>query len=216
MAEKKEIKLNSLFAFKLGMTTVFNQTGESVNVTVLQYEPLVVSEVKTKDKHGYAAVQLAFKPKKAKRAGKAEINHLKKAGFENGARFVREIRQELPEGVEVGDRVSIESLAIGDNVKATSTSKGKGFQGVVRRYGFAGGPAAHGSKFHRQPGSVGNREFPGRVMPGRRMPGHKGNKTATIMNLSIVDVIPADNILLVAGSIPGGRNNLVKLTKSRM
>lgn len=216
MAAKNEIKLDSLYAFKLGMSTVFNEAGEAVNVTLLKYEPLVVSEVKTKEKHGYEAVQVAFGPKKAGRASTAEVKRLKGAGFENGAYFCREIRQSVPEGAAVGAHVGIDSLKTGDNVKVTAKSKGKGFQGVVRRYGFAGGPAAHGSKFHRQPGSVGCREFPGRVMPGRRLPGHKGNKTATTMNLSIVDVLPEDNILIVAGAVPGGRNNLVKLTKSRM
>ncbi len=216
MAAKNEIKLDSLYAFKVGMSTVFNEAGEAVNVTLLKYEPLVVSELKTKEKHGYEAVQVAFGPRKAGRASAAEVKRLKGAGFENGAYFCREIRQSLPEGASVGAHVGIDSLKAGDNVKISGKSKGKGFQGVVRRYGFAGGPAAHGSKFHRQPGSVGCREFPGRVMPGRRLPGHKGNKTKTTMNLSIVDVLPEDNILIVAGAVPGGRNNLVKLTKSRM
>lgn len=216
MAAKNEIKLDSLYAFKLGMSTVFNDKGEAVNVTLLQYEPLIVSEVKTKEKHGYEAVQVAFKAKKAGRASSAEVKRLKGAGFENGAHFCREIRQSIPEGTSVGAHIGIDSLKTGDNVKVTAKSKGKGFQGVVRRYGFQGGPAAHGSKFHRQPGSVGCREFPGRVMPGRRLPGHKGNVTKTTMNLSIVDVLPEDNILIVAGAVPGGRNNLVKLTKSRM
>ena len=211
--ETKEIKLNSLFALKLGMSTVFNDKGEAQNVTLLKYEPMIVSQLKTKEKDGYSALQVAFLPKKATRTSGAQAGHLKNAGFENGARYLREIRQDIPEGAEVGARVSIESLVIGDELKVTGISKGKGFQGVVKRYGFQGGPATHGSHFHRIPGSIGNREFPGRVMPGRKMPGHLGAKTATVMNLSVVDVLSKDNVLMVYGSIPGARNSLVKLTK---
>lgn len=211
--DSKEIKLNSLFALKLGMSTVFNDKGEAQNVTLLKYEPMIVSQLKTKEKNGYSALQVAFLPKRASRTTKAQGNHLKKAGFENGARYVREIRQDIPEGAEVGARVSIESLVVGDQLKITGTSKGKGFAGVVKRHGFQGGPATHGSHFHRIPGSVGNREFPGRVMPGRKMPGHLGMETATILNLSVVDVLAKENILMVYGSVPGSRNSLVKLTK---
>ncbi len=215
MAAGKEIKLNSLYAFKLGMSTIYNEAGEALNVTLLKYEPLVVSQVKTKEKDGYSAVQVAFKPKKAKSTSKSEKNRLAKAGFENGAHYVREVRQDAPEGTEVGARVSIESFAAGDNLKISATSKGKGFQGVIKRHGFAGGPGAHGSKFHRTPGSIGNREFPGRVMPGRKLPGQMGNKTATVLDVKVIDVLPQDNILIVKGPIPGGRNNLVQLTKCR-
>lgn len=207
------VKLNGLFAHKVGMSQVYGETGEAIPVTVLKMEPWVVSQVKTKEKDGYAAVQIASRPKKALNSSKAEKGHLSKAGFENGAYFVKEIRQELPEGAQVGSRVAIDTLAKGDVVRLTSRSKGRGFAGSVKRHGFAGGPAAHGSKFHRQPGSSGNRTWPGRVMPGKRFPGHLGDETVTVRNVRIIDVMPEQGILLVKGPVPGARNTLVKLVK---
>lgn len=212
-ATNSELKLNGLFAFKEGMATVYNESGEAIPVTVLRYEPWFVSQLKTSDQDGYEAVQLACRPKKAKNSSKAEKAHLNKAGFENGAQLVKEIRQALPEGISVGNQLSIESLSKGDVVKVTSKSKGKGFQGSVRRWNFAGGPAAHGSKFHRQPGSSGNRTWPGRVMPGKKFPGHLGDEVVTVKNVVIVDVIPAENVVMVKGPVPGARNTLVKLVR---
>jgi large subunit ribosomal protein L3 len=197
----------------MGMSQVYGDNGESIPVTVLKMEPWVVSQVKTKEKDGYTAVQIASRPKKAANSSKAEKGHLKNAGFENGAHFVKELRLENLDGVEVGARVSIESLTKGDVVRITSTSKGKGFQGSVRRWNFAGGPAAHGSKFHRQPGSSGNRTWPGRVMPGKKFPGHLGAETVTVRNVRVVDVLASEGILLVKGPVPGARNTLVKLVK---
>jgi large subunit ribosomal protein L3 len=207
------VKLNGLFAHKLGMSSVYGDNGEAIPVTVLKMEAWIVSQVKTKEKDGYTAVQIASRPKKAVNSTQAEKGHLSKAGFENGAHFVKEIRQDLPEGVQVGQRVAIESVAKGDIVRITSRSKGKGFAGSVKRHNFAGGPAAHGSKFHRQPGSSGNRTWPGRVMPGKKFPGHLGDETCTVTNVRIVDVLPAEGIVLVKGPVPGARNTLVKLVK---
>ena len=204
--------LNGLFAFKEGMATIYNDKGEAVPVTVLRYENWKVSQVKTNEKDGYEAVQIASVPKKSKNANAAEVGHLKGAGFETGARFVREIRQKS-EGVSVGDTVSINSLVKGDVVKITATSKGRGFQGSVRRWGFAGGPATHGSKFHRRPGSSGNRTWPGRVMPGKKFPGHWGDETITVKNVIIVDVLANEGVLFVKGPVPGAKNGLVKLVK---
>ena len=207
------VKLMGLFAHKIGMSSIYNEAGEAVPVTVLKMEPWVVSQVKTVEKDGYSAVQLASRPKRAVNSTKAEKNHLKKAGFENGAYFVREMRQELPEGVQVGSRLDFASLSKGDTVKVTARSKGKGFAGSVKRHGFAGGPAAHGSKFHRQPGSSGNRTWPGRVMPGKRFPGHMGDDMVTVRNLKIVEVHAEQGLLFVKGGVPGGRYTLVKLVK---
>lgn len=208
------VKLNGLFAHKVGMSSVYGDNGEAIPVTVLKMEPWVVSQIKTKENDGYIAVQIASSPKKAGNSSKAEKGHLGKAGFENGAQFVKEIRQEeLPAGVQLGQRVAIESLAKGDVVVITSRSKGKGFAGSMKRHNFAGGPAAHGSKFHRQPGSSGNRTWPGRVMPGKRFPGHLGSETVTVRNVKVVDVLPAEGLLLVKGPVPGARNTLVKLVK---
>ena len=208
------IKLNGLFAFKEGMATVYNEKGESIPVTVLRYENWKVSQIKTQEKDGYSAVQLAAVPKKAKNASTAETSHLKAAGFESGAQYVKELRTDsLPDGLKLGDTLSIDTLAKGDVVKITAKSKGRGFQGSVRRWNFNGGPATHGSKFHRRPGSSGNRTWPGRLMPGKKFPGHWGDETVTVKNVEIVDVIASEGVVLVKGPVPGSKNTLVKLVK---
>ena len=214
------IKLRGLFLKKVGMTSIFGPAGEMIPVTVLKMDPWVVSQLKTEAKDGYTAVQIASGPKKAVRSTNAERGHLKGAGFENGAQYIREIRYEEKElspvvasGLKVGSKIAIDSLAIGDVVKITSTSKGKGFAGSIKRYHFAGGPASHGSKFHRQPGSSGNRTWPGRVMPGKKFPGHLGADTVTVNNVKVVDVLHDENVILVKGPVPGARNSLVKLVK---
>jgi len=208
------IKLNGLFAHKVGMTAVYNEAGEAIPVTVLKMDPWIVSQVKTAEKDGYTAVQIASAPKRAINSNKAERGHLKGAGFENGAYHVKEIRQDLPEGISVGQKVSIDSLAKGDTVQITATSKGRGFAGVVKRYGFQGGPATHGSHFHRQPGSSGQRTWPGRIMPGKRFPGHMGDRTTTVRNVQIVEIRSEDGIVLVKGPVPGARHSLVQLMKA--
>ena len=212
-ASSGEIKLAGLYAFKEGMATVYNELGEAVPVTILRYEPWFVSQIKTEQTDGYTALQVACRPKKAKNATKAEKAHLTGAGFENGAHFVREIRQDIPADAKVGARVSIESLTKGDSIKLTGRSKGRGFQGSVRRWNFAGGPASHGSKFHRRPGSSGNRTWPGRVMPGKKFPGHWGDETITVKNVVVVDVLPQEGVVLVKGPVPGARNSLVKMVR---
>jgi large subunit ribosomal protein L3 len=218
-AEKTEkaagaVQLSGLYAFKVGMSAVFSDEGERIPVTVLKYEPMVVAQVKTEQTDGYEAVQVAFVPDRASQTNAAAKNHVAKAGFENGARFVREVRLDKAlEGVGVGSKISIDSLKKGDIVKVTGLSRGRGFQGPVRRHGFNGGPASHGSGFHRKPGSVGNRTWPGRVMPGKRMAGQWGDETITVNNIKIVDVIPEENVVLVKGAVPGARNSLIRLTK---
>ena len=221
MSEAKETEnkgdqamtLNCLYAFKMGMTTYYTESGESIPATVLRYDPLVVSQLKTKEKDGYSAIQVAFAPKREKRTSKSEKNHLKATGFENGTYHVREIRQEVPAGMSVGTKIPIDSVKVGDVLKVTARSKGKGFAGVVKRWNAAGGPEAHGSGFHRHPGSSGNRTWPARVMPGKKFPGHLGDEMVTVKNLRVVDVIPEDNVIIVNGPVPGATNGLVKLTK---
>ncbi len=207
------VKLNGIYAHKVGMSSIYGDNGESIPVTVLKMETWVVSQVKTKEVDGYTAIQIASQPKRAVNTSKAEKGHLSKAGFENGAKFIKEIRQELPAGLAVGQRISIDSLVKGDTVAVTSRSKGKGFAGSIKRWNFSGGPAAHGSKFHRQPGSSGNRTWPGRVMPGKKFPGHLGAETVTVKSVKIVEVIADEGLLLVKGPVPGARNTLVKLVK---
>lgn len=213
MNTTNEVKLDGLFAFKMGMSSVYNEAGENIPVTVLKVGQWVISQIKTTERDGYTAIQVASDPKKASRTTKAEKGHFKKSGFENGAHFVKEIRQDIPEGIELGQKVSIESVAKGDVVSITAKSKGRGFSGSVKRFNFAGGPAAHGSKFHRQPGSSGNRTWPGRVMPGKKFPGQFGNENVTVRKVTVVDVIPEESVLLVKGAVPGAHNTLVKLMK---
>lgn len=208
-----DVKLNGLYAFKEGMATVYNEQGEAIPVTILRYEPWVVSQIKTKEADGYSSVQVAKIKSSAKNSSKAQLGHLKASGLEVGAQLIKEIRQEIPEGLSLGATVSIESLKKGDTVKVTSRSKGKGFAGSVKRWNFAGGPAAHGSKFHRRPGSSGNRTWPGRVMPGKKFPGHLGDETVTLKGVTVVDVIPSENVVVLKGPVPGARNTLVKLVR---
>lgn len=208
------VKLDSLYAYKEGMATVYNDKGEAIPVTILRYEPWKVSQIKTVENDGYNAVQIAGGGTlKLKNSDKAEMGHLKAAGFDTGVRHVREVRSEKPASCSVGDVISIDSLAKGDVVKVTSKSKGKGFQGSVRRWNFAGGPASHGSKFHRRPGSSGNRTWPGRVMPGKKFPGHLGDETVTVKNVIVVDVLANEGVLVVKGPVPGAKNSLVRLAK---
>lgn len=207
------LKLHGLFAHKVGMTSIYDEQGNMTSVTVLKFDPWFVSQIKTMQKDGYEAVQLASSPKKSVLTSNAEKVRMKKAGFENGAHFVKEIRQALPEGVKVGQKIDIASLVKGDVVKITSKSKGKGFQGSMKRHNFQGGPATHGSHFHRQPGSSGNRTWPGRVMPGKKFPGHLGDENITVKSVKIVEVLAEEGLLLVKGPVPGSRNTLVKLMK---
>ncbi len=208
-----ELKLSGLYAFKEGMSTIYNEQGEAVPVTVLRYEPWVVSQIKTEANDGYSAIQLACSPKKGKNSTSAERGHFKKASIESGMKYVKELRQTVPAEVSLGTVVSINSLSKGDVVKITSRSKGRGFTSSIKKWNFAGGPASHGSKFHRKPGSSGNRTWPGRVMPGKKFPGHWGDETVTVKNVEILEVIPGENVVMVKGPVPGARNTLVKLVR---
>lgn len=209
----KTVALNGMYGFKVGMATVYNDNGTQVPVTVLKVKPWTVTQVKTPETDKYSAVQISLLEKAEKNVKKAEKGHLKKAGSAKGAKFTREIRQDLPEGVHVGQEVDVTSFEKGQKLKLTAKSKGRGFAGTMKRYNFGGGPASHGSTFHRQPGSIGNCTFPGRVMPGRKMPGHFGDANVTVKNVEIVDVQVEEGLLLVKGPVPGARNGLVKLQK---
>ena len=212
-SSKEPIKLNGLYAFKMSMTRFYNEKGESLPVTALKYEPSFVSQIKTKEKDSYSAVQIAFKAQKNKRCTRPIIQHLKKAGFKEGARFIKEIKQDLIDNVQIGDELSIQSLEKGDLVKISSVSKGKGFTGVMKRWNFAGGWASHGSKAHRRTGSIGQCTQPGRVFPGRKMPGRHGFQKVSRLKVPVVEVLPDENIIFVKGAVPGARNTLVNLQK---
>lgn len=212
--EKEAVKLSGLYAFKLSMSSIYDEKGRFTPVTFLQMKPWVVSQVKTKEKEGYNSVQVACVSQKNRRYAKALKNHLSKAGFSKGASHIREIRQESVENIEVGQPVSIHSVQKGDKVKLQAISKGHGFAGVVKRWGFKGGPASHGSKTHRSSGSIGNRTEPARVMPGKKMAGHYGVETVSLKNVKVMDVVSEENLIVVKGSVPGARNTLVFLSRA--
>lgn len=198
-----------MMAQKVGMTRVFDQNGKQTPVTVLACGPCFVSEVRTPDKHGYSAVQLAFQETREKLITKAEANHLKKAGL-GTLRHLREYR-DFPLSVEIGQKLTVSIFEAGETVRVIGQSKGKGFQGVVRRYGFGGGRMTHGSKFHRAPGSMGPGTDPGKVIKGKRLPGHTGAGQITVRNLKVVALDEANNLLFVSGAVPGPRKSILSV-----
>ncbi len=208
MAEKMGI-----LGRKLGMTRIFDGAGAAVPVTVIEAGPCPVTQVKTADTDGYNAVQIAMTPAKEKHTPKALQGHFAKAG-KGLFRHLREIRLSGAPEQELGQELTVEIFAAGEKVKVTGTSMGKGYQGRMRRWNFAGSKDTHGcEKVHRNNGSIGNNTFPGHVFKGRKMAGHWGNETVTEMGLTIVDVRPEDNVILVKGSVPGPKNGLVLIRK---
>ena len=208
MAEKMGI-----LGRKLGMTRIFDGAGAAVPVTVIEAGPCPVTQVKTADTDGYNAVQIAMTPAKEKHTPKALQGHFAKAG-KGLFRHLREIRLTGAPEQELGQELTVEIFAAGDTVKVTGTSMGKGYQGRMRRWNFAGSKDTHGcEKVHRNNGSIGNNTFPGHVFKGRKMAGHWGNETVTELGLTIVDVRPEDNVILVKGSVPGPKNGLVLIRK---
>lgn len=209
----KTVVLDGMFGIKVGMASVYSDQGIQIPVTVLKVKPWTVTQVKNQKTDKYSAVQISLLEKAEKNTGKAQMGHLKKAGATKGAKFTREIRQNSTEGVQLGQEVDVTCFEKGQKLKLTAKSKGRGFAGVMKRHNFGGGPAAHGSTFHRQPGSIGNCTHPGRVMPGRKMPGHYGDVNVTVKNVEIVDVQADQGLLLVKGPVPGARNGLVRMQK---
>lgn len=211
-----------LIGRKLGMTRVFTEDGTSLPVTAIEAGPCPVVQVKTPEKDGYAAIQLGFGARKPRRTTKALAGHAAKAGVEAAPRVLREIR--LPaaaaegEGATeyaVGQALTVELFAPGDRVKVTGRSKGRGFQGVVKRHGFHGQPGSHGQPSIRVPGSIGPGTDPSRTVKGRRMAGQMGDARCTVRNLQVVRVDPERNLLLVRGAVPGPRNGIVWIRKER-
>src|SRR5919204_3543380 len=199
----------AILAKKLGMTQLFLDDGRVERVTVLEAGPCPVTGIRTVDRDGYEAVQLAFGACKEKHLSKAELGHLRKADAPPSKHLV-EFRDEAGE-LQVGDTVTVDAFAAGQRVKISGTSKGKGFQGTVKRHGFARGPVTHGSHNVRAPGSIGASATPSRVFKGIRGPGQMGNKRVTQRGLEIVDVIPDQNLMLVRGSVPGPRGTTVEI-----
>ena len=204
--------MQALLGKKIGMTQVYDG-GVHVPVTVLQVGPCVVAQVKTLDRDGYAGVQLGFGEVKTARAGKPRAGHFKLAGVACH-RFLREVALDNGETAKPGDIVTAAIFQGVAYVDVIGTTKGRGFQGVVKRHGFAGGPAAHGHMMHRRSGSIGNRTWPSRVFKNRRMAGHMGNVRATLQNLKVVQVRPEDNVILVRGAVPGPTGGLLLVRKA--
>ena len=198
---------------KVGMTQVYAADGRAIPVTVIQAGPCVVVQRKTKQKDGYEAVQLGLvEDRKVKKVTKAMAGHYKKADVPP-CRVLRELHVEGKDEAKVGDKVSVDQFAPGDSITVVGTSKGKGFQGVVKRHHFRGGAATHGSMFHRAPGSIGASAFPSRVIPGMRAGGHMGAERITQKNLEVVRVDADNNILVVKGSVPGGGGGYLVIRK---
>ena len=198
--------MKGILGRKVGMTSVFTKDGKLIPVTVVEVLPNKVMQVKTIEKDGYNAIQLGAIDKKANRANKAEIGSAKKANT-TPKRFLKEIR-DYEGSYNLGDTISADLFTIGEVVDVTGTSKGHGTQGVIKRHGQASGPSAHGSRYHRRPGSMGTMR-PMRVLPGKKLPGHMGVDTVTIQNLVIVDVNAQENYILVSGNVPGAKKSLV-------
>ena len=219
----------AILATKVGMTQIFNEDGVLVPVTVIQAGPCVVTQVKTVENDGYEAVQVGFVDKKEKivskdangkkeirnRHGinKAEKGHFDKAGV-SGKRYVREFKFENAQDYKLADEIKADIFAAGDKIDATAITKGKGFQGAIKRLGQHRGPMTHGSKFHRHQGSNGACSSPSRVFKGKGMPGHMGHVKATVQNLEIVRVDAENNLLLIKGAVPGPKKSLITIRES--
>jgi large subunit ribosomal protein L3 len=197
---------------KIGMTQLFNENGELIPVTVVQAEPNVVLQKRTLENDGYEAIQIGFQELKESRTNKAEKGHAEKANT-TPKRYVREIRNVNLDEYEVGQELSVEVFQAGEMVDVTGTSKGKGFQGVIKRHNQSRGPMSHGSHYHRAPGSMGAVD-PMRVFPGKNLPGHMGAEQVTIQNLEVVSVDVERNLLLIKGNVPGAKKSFVKITSA--
>ncbi len=195
---------------KLGMTRIFTQDGQWIDVTLVQAGPCVVIQRKTEKKDGYEAVQVGFDEIKPKRCTKPLKGHFEKAGVPP-KRFLKEFRVEVDNPLKPGDEIKLDIFKIGDRVDISGKSKGRGFAGVVKRHGYSGGPGTHGSNFHRRPGSIGQSAYPAEVYKGKGLPGHMGNVRVTVQNLEVVDVVPEKNLLVIRGSIPGSNGGLVEI-----
>jgi large subunit ribosomal protein L3 len=202
-----------LIGKKIGMTRVFTEEGVAVPVTVVEAGPCPVVQVKTPETDGYDAIQVGFGARKPKRAKKARLGHVAKAGLETAPAILREFSPDAGEAYELGQELTVELFEIGDSVKVTGTSKGRGFQGGVKRHGFAGRPATHGHPNSRTPGSMGPGTDPSRVIKGKKLPGQMGNVRKTIRNIQVVKVDPERNLLFLKGGLPGSRNSYVLITK---
>ena len=208
------LALNTIYGVKAGMTRIFDESGNHVPVTVIKLIPNKVTQVKTQDRDGYEAYQVGYYEKRDKLVNKATKGHLKSANVENNFVSFAEVKSENVDVANLGKELSLETFVPATFVDVTGTSKGKGFQGQMKRHNFKGGPATHGSKFHRRGGSIGNRATPGKVWKNKRMPGHMGCDTKTIQNIMVVEVNQDKGYMLLRGSVPGSKNGFVRIAKA--
>lgn len=204
--------VTKIFGRKLGMTRYFLDEGKSVPVSVLEVGPCIVIQKKTHDKEGYNAIQVGFKEQREARENKARRGHFKAAG-DKCYSYLREIGVEDPGSYELGQEIKSDILNIGDLVNVSGVSKGRGFSGVIKRWGFAGGRKTHGSRSHRIPGSIGCSATPGRVQKGKKLPGRMGCRRFTVKNLKVIDVRPEIDLVLVKGAVPGAPKSFIELCK---
>lgn len=202
-----------LIGKKLGMTQIFDEQGKVIPVTVIEAGPCVVAQVKTVESDGYNAIQLGFGDVKESKINKPEKGHFAKSKL-TPKKHLREFRLDSVENINVGDELKADTFTAGDQLDIQGTSKGKGFQGVIKRHGQSRGPMGHGSMYHRRPGSMGPTSTPGRVFKGKKLPGHMGSQTITIQNLEVVRVDLDKNVILVKGSVPGAKGAILKLKTS--
>ena len=202
--------MKTIIGKKIGMTQIFDEHGKVIPVTVIEAGPCVVAQVKTVETDGYNSIQLGYGEVKAKHINKPEAGHFAKSKLEN-KKHLREFRLEDISNFKVGDEVKADVFAKGEKVDIQGTSKGKGFQGVIKRHGQHRGPMGHGSMYHRRPGSMGPCATPGRVFKGKKLPGHMGSVTVTIQNLDVVAVDMDKNVILVKGSVPGAKGAILKI-----
>lgn len=203
----------ALIGRKIGMTQIFDEKGSIIPVTAIEVGPCTVVQIKTVEQDGYQAVKLGFGEVKEKKLTKPQLGQFKKNKIEP-KRYLREFRLDSIEGLKVGDELKADVFEVGDKVDIQGTSKGKGFQGVIKRHGQHRGPMGHGSMYHRRPGSMGSTSTPGRVYPGKKLPGHMGVETVTIQNLEVVKVDLDKNVILVKGSVPGAKKSILKIKSS--
>jgi len=205
--------MKTIIGKKVGMTQIFDEQGKVIPVTVIEAGPCVVAQVKSVETDGYNAIQLGYGDVKASKINKPEKGHFAKANIAP-KKHLREFRVDSIEGVTVGTEVKADTFEIGDKIDVQGTTKGKGFQGVIKRHGQSRGPMGHGSMYHRRPGSMGPTSTPGRVFKGKKLPGHMGRLTVTIQNLDVVKVDMDKNVILIKGSVPGAKGAILKLRKS--
>jgi large subunit ribosomal protein L3 len=202
--------IKGILGKKIGMTRLFRESGESVPITALEIGPCYIIQIKREEKEGYNAIQVGYQAKREQKVSKPLLGHFQAAG-KGGFRYLREIRVDEVDSFKLGQEITSEIFTVGESITVRGLSKGRGFAGVVKRWGFSGGDTTHGCRSHRVPGSMGASANPSRVMRGKKLPGRMGNQRIAVKNLKIVDVLKEQGLILVKGSVPGSRGGLVEV-----